>query len=267
MTKKRKRNMTIAVASVMVMASGITSHADWEQSNTNWYYIKEDGNYAVGWNQLRSQWYYFTPSGTMVTGWELIDGKWYYFRGDGSMVMNQWIGDYYLGDSGAMLVNSWIGPYYVGADGAWIQDYASNVNIRTMGTTSETSGSGNFTWVRDMNPVDGEANTPKDYTDSLANQYSNAQYINSYFSPTYYTNAQYRYLTATIAADENFRSGDETTFIVKGDNGKVLCSVTISRLSEPTTINVDISGQKFVTIKGMQEYYHKVILADAKFIK
>ncbi len=292
MKKTWKKGMTVVTASIMLMASAATSHAQWTQSGANWYYVQSNGSYATGWNKvnnnwyyfnqngqmltgwqnLNATWYYFVPNGEMVTGWRVIDGKWYYFRGDGSMTMNQWVGNYYLGASGAMMTNSWVGPYYVGADGMWIQNYGQDTQPAK--DTSKTKEE--YTWVKDMTPADGNATLAERQIDTLLNEYSNAQKITRYYSPTYYTNEQYRYLTGTIAAYKDFKSGGETTFIIEGSDGEELYSKTINRLTEPITIKVDISGQKFITIKGTEGYngpgegdnkIYAVILSDAKFVK
>lgn len=32
---------------------------EWTQTNSNWRYIKDDGNYAVGWQYIDGEWYHF----------------------------------------------------------------------------------------------------------------------------------------------------------------------------------------------------------------
>lgn len=79
----------------------------WFDKNTGKnYYLKENGDMAIGWLNNDSNWYYFNPSGEMQTGWIYLNNNWYYLNKSGAMKMG-WLQDgngnwYYLDGSGAM---------------------------------------------------------------------------------------------------------------------------------------------------------------------
>lgn len=95
----------IACVFVLLMPADFPSFAaQWEQDETGWWYVYDDGTYPF-------------------SKWEYIDGNWYYFDENGYMAHDCWIGNYYVGSSGAMLTDT-VTPdgYRVGPDGAWIMD-------------------------------------------------------------------------------------------------------------------------------------------------
>ncbi len=59
--------------------------------------------------------------------WMNSNGNWYYLDDNGNYLKSQWVGNYYLGADGVMMTNSWTPDgYYVGADGAWTGQSANN---------------------------------------------------------------------------------------------------------------------------------------------
>lgn len=95
-----------------------------DKSGVN-YYLKDNGDMAIGWQKVQDKWYYFDLAGAMKTGWNLVDGKWYYMDKSGAMktgwfkdINNKW---YYLNTDGAMWTGwlqstgSW---YYLNGDGS-----------------------------------------------------------------------------------------------------------------------------------------------------
>ena len=51
-------------------------------------------------------------------GWVQLNNDWYYIEENGEFAINKWHGDYYLGSAGKMETNKWISDkYYVGNDG------------------------------------------------------------------------------------------------------------------------------------------------------
>lgn len=74
------------------------------------YYLKYDGNMAIGWQYINNTWYYFNPNaggpqGSMYRNRWAQDSKglWYYLGSDGSMVKNTVINGYKIGWNGAMV--------------------------------------------------------------------------------------------------------------------------------------------------------------------
>lgn len=142
MKKTWKKSMMVVTASIMLMTSVATSHAQWTQFEGNWYYVQSNGSYAAGWLKEGNQWYYLDENGVMKTGWQQIGGKWYYLSSNGAMKTgwlqegNQWyyldgsgamktnwqqIGGkwYYFNSNGVMASNTTIDGYYIGEDGVW----------------------------------------------------------------------------------------------------------------------------------------------------
>ena len=66
-------------------ASSTAGKRGWQLKNGKWYYILENGKYAVGWKKISGKWYYMNPDGSMQTGWRKISGRWYYFKASGAM--------------------------------------------------------------------------------------------------------------------------------------------------------------------------------------
>lgn len=84
----------------------------WNQDQTGWYYIGENGSSAANqWLELQGTWYWFDGNGYMATGWRnYTDGSYYYFDpATGAMVSDRWIQDggawYYLSADGKLLTN------------------------------------------------------------------------------------------------------------------------------------------------------------------
>lgn len=104
-----------------------TPSTGWTKDDKGWFYIKQDGNRAVGeWVRDNQTDYWIDPDGYMATGWrQLGGGQWYYFRSNGAKAVDYWVMDYgkwfYLGSDGMMLVNTRTPDgYALGTDGAWI---------------------------------------------------------------------------------------------------------------------------------------------------
>lgn len=80
-----------------------------DKSGVN-YYLKDNGDMAIGWQKVQEKWYYFDTSGAMQNGWKQIDGNWYYLDKSGAMKTG-WFKDnngkwYYLNNDGSMETGS-----------------------------------------------------------------------------------------------------------------------------------------------------------------
>lgn len=97
-----KKKLLLALTTVMVMTSSLTTYAgQWKQNGDIYRYQNDDGSYVT------NSWY------------QDMDGKWYHFDANGMMQTSCWIGNYYLSASGEMLTDSFTpDDYYVGLDGA-----------------------------------------------------------------------------------------------------------------------------------------------------
>lgn len=101
----------------------------WYDKNTGKnYYLKENGDMAIGWINNDSNWYYFNASGEMQTGWIYLNNNWYYLNKSGAMKMG-WLQDgngnwYYFDGSGAMktgrIIDDTGKSYYLDATGKMI---------------------------------------------------------------------------------------------------------------------------------------------------
>lgn len=67
------------------------------------YYLKDDGNMAIGWMNLNGAWYYLNSSGAKQTGWQYINGKWYFMYETGIMASDTVIDGYRLNSDGAWI--------------------------------------------------------------------------------------------------------------------------------------------------------------------
>lgn len=83
----------------------------WVQSDSKWYYFKEDGTIKTGLLTDASGDVYFLSDsqstlGEMVTGWKKVNGHWYYFTSSGKAVRNDWFiennNKYYFGNDGKL---------------------------------------------------------------------------------------------------------------------------------------------------------------------
>lgn len=85
-----------------------TYYQDGNMVTNNWinirdkqYYLKADGNKAIGWLQLNNNWYYFNSEGAKEVGWIFNNGKYYYLNDDGTMAHDAYIGSYYVSSDGS----------------------------------------------------------------------------------------------------------------------------------------------------------------------
>ncbi|SEA88092.1 Putative cell wall binding repeat-containing protein [Oribacterium sp. KHPX15] len=102
---KRYFKALVASALIVCMMSITAYSAAWTQTaDGNWYFIRDDGTFALN-------------------NWELIDGKYYYFDAQGRMLANTTTPD----------------GYYVGADGAWVQNTTTTSDTTTATSTISTS--------------------------------------------------------------------------------------------------------------------------------
>lgn len=97
----------------------------WLSDNNNWYYFNQSGEMQTGWVNIDKNWYYLNKSGTMKMGWlEDSAGNWYYLDNSGAMKTG-WVENsngkwYYLDSTGKMIINSTVSGYILGSDGAAI---------------------------------------------------------------------------------------------------------------------------------------------------
>lgn len=73
----------------------------WTEQNHKYYYVTEDGTYAVGETEINGVKYVFAPNGAEQTGWQTIDGKRYFFLPEtGAAVFGKfaWHGETYYID-------------------------------------------------------------------------------------------------------------------------------------------------------------------------
>lgn len=77
---------------------------NWCLVNGFWYFLKNDGDYAIGWKLIDNNWYYLSDNGIMQTGWIYSDSKWYYC----------------YPTTGAMATNTSINGDIVDTNGTWI---------------------------------------------------------------------------------------------------------------------------------------------------
>lgn len=84
-----------------------TKTTGWIKSNSNWYYLKDDGTMATGWINLNGSWYYLKDSGSMATGWVTSNGASYYLdTSTGRMLTNTTIEGYKIGSDGKKQTSS-----------------------------------------------------------------------------------------------------------------------------------------------------------------
>lgn len=106
----KKQYAAVLMAAVMASAGSFTAWAGaWEQSGTDWKYMKDDGTYAAN-------------------GWQWIDGN------------NDGVAECYYFDGNGYMLSSTTTPdgYQVNEDGAWV----SNGTVQTQGTAvNNNSGS------------------------------------------------------------------------------------------------------------------------------
>lgn len=93
--------------------------------DNNKYYVKGNGEMAVGWYPVKGNWYWFDSSGNKLKNqWVLTNGNWYYVGKDGAMLENEWItyndNQYYLQYGGVMATG------LCNFGGVWYQFYPAN---------------------------------------------------------------------------------------------------------------------------------------------
>ena len=101
----------------------------WDEANSAWYYLDQNGYAVSGWVEDGGKTYYLDPNtNAMLTGHRYIDNKWYYFDSSGAMVTTgMWYQDangfrYQMGD-GTFVYSGWIDEpisgarYYLNANG------------------------------------------------------------------------------------------------------------------------------------------------------
>ncbi|MVX63099.1 hypothetical protein GKZ28_05225 [Clostridium chromiireducens] len=113
----------LVIASITVLSPIGASASEWKQSNGQWWYTDDTGNY--------------------VTGWKYIDGNWYYMNEQGWMLHDTTIGGYTLGSNGAWVQSS--NPFYFKNKGG------------AGGTAGTQTGAGDR--IADMNGVGDTATT------------------------------------------------------------------------------------------------------------
>ena len=65
-------------------------------------YLK-NGKPVTGWQNVNSKWYFMKDNGAMAKGWQDTDGQWYYLYSDGAMAKNTSVDGYNVGDDGAWI--------------------------------------------------------------------------------------------------------------------------------------------------------------------
>jgi len=140
MKRKLILNVGVGALSILMAATQVTPAfaGSWQNTQSGWNYINDNGSKALGWTQTPSGWYYLdTDSGIMQTGWKKdAAGHWYFLNtakgaAEGIMLTGwNWIDGYcyYFNpqsgpDQGKLLVNTTTPDgYKVNADGKWEKD-------------------------------------------------------------------------------------------------------------------------------------------------
>ena len=140
MKRKLILNVGVGALSILMAATQVTPAfaGSWQNTQSGWNYINDNGSKALGWTQTPSGWYYLdTDSGIMQTGWKKdAAGYWYFLNtakgtAEGIMLTGwNWIDGYcyYFNpqsgpDQGKLLVNTTTPDgYKVNADGKWEKD-------------------------------------------------------------------------------------------------------------------------------------------------
>lgn len=140
MKRKLILNVGVGALSILMAATQVTPAfaGSWQNTQSGWNYINDNGSKALGWTQTPSGWYYLdTDSGIMQTGWKKDNaGYWYFLNtakgaAEGIMLTGwNWIDGYcyYFNpqsgpDQGKLLVNTTTPDgYKVNADGKWEKD-------------------------------------------------------------------------------------------------------------------------------------------------
>ena len=140
MKRKLILNVGVGALSILMAATQVTPAfaGSWQNTQSGWNYINDNGSKALGWTQTPSGWYYLdTDSGIMQTGWKKdAAGHWYFLNtakgaAEGIMLTGwNWIDGYcyYFNpqsgpDQGKLIVNTTTPDgYKVNADGKWEKD-------------------------------------------------------------------------------------------------------------------------------------------------
>lgn len=135
---KKKFSVGLIALALCLMFTGNAFAGVWKQSETGWWYERDDKSYPV-------------------STWENIDGSWYYFNESGYMLSNQWVGNYYVGPAGNMLTNTVIDGKQLGNDGAYIESSTAASRAETVNEHATHSHSNELSVTANTN------NQSKDY--------------------------------------------------------------------------------------------------------
>lgn len=214
-TVMKKKNMYCAVltaSAVMALGLAFTSFAaGWEQKDSEWVYVQNNGDC------LKSE-------------WKLDGDKYYYLGSDGYMVRNTLLEDndnyYYLNSAGVMTTNDWKfiqNPEWQGdslaGEGSWYYFGNNGKAIRSDGNKAKVYSVGNKKFVFDHygRMMTGWVTEAGEYVEDEADWANGMYYADGSGDGSIVTNA---WVYTSVPDDSNEDDTEPTYHFYFGSNGK-----------------------------------------------
>lgn len=190
MNIKKQLALTFAFILAVGNMSAVTAYADFEETDSGYVYVKEDGSNATGWLKVNGKKYYFDSDGIMKTGWlKFKSGKTYYFKSNGQMV------------TGKVKIN---GKVY---------DFGEDGNLTTAETTNKKSSSKKDELKAEKEKLLAENEKYQEKIDELTPDLEEKEYYMNYYKELY-EECKSSYDDAVYDAKKNSK-----TRVVLGSNG------------------------------------------------
>lgn len=249
----RRKNVVVALATVMTLSMNMTSFAgQWLSDANGWWWQNDDGSYPV------NQWQWIDGNGDSVA-------ENYYFNENGYCLLDTTTPDgNTVNGSGAWVVNGLVQTQSVSSTNTSTNTETASVAITSLTPVQKQFGIENVVSIRD---VFGNLHS------NVAVQDCRRAWNDSMWS-VYYNAANYTYLRAdrvVLSATGDALAEEVTVEVYDATTDTLLDKISITPLDSAITLNTTISGHELIKINcyvsSKNGYGTNIIFKNLRFAK